>query len=64
MMQLRYGLRQDPDGSWTVFDVFTAAASGCMGAAAEYLDQGYAEDLAALLNSEDLKRRLSQGRVV
>lgn len=47
-----------------MFDVFTGQPADAWGAAAEYLDQGYAEDLAALLNSEDLKRRLSQGRVV
>ncbi|ADV15112.1 hypothetical protein EN962_07330 [Mesorhizobium sp. M7A.F.Ca.CA.001.09.2.1] len=64
MVQLRYGLRQDSDESWTVFDVFTGQPADAWGAPAEYLDQEYAEDLVGILNAEDLKRRLSRGRVV
>ncbi|WP_250888918.1 hypothetical protein [Mesorhizobium sp. dw_380] len=44
-----------------MFDVFTGQPVDAWGAPAEGLDQGYAEDLLALLNAEDLKRRVSSG---
>ncbi|MER8695548.1 hypothetical protein NKI77_23400 [Mesorhizobium opportunistum] len=49
MSQQRYDLRRDPDGSWTVFDVFTGQPADEWGSPAEHLDQPYAEDLAAML---------------
>ncbi|TJU94259.1 MAG: hypothetical protein E5Y02_32865 [Mesorhizobium sp.] len=62
MSQQRYDLRRDPDGSWTVFDVFTGQPADEWGAPAEHLDQPYAEHLAAMLNAEDLKRGVLRPR--
>ncbi|MDF3156607.1 MULTISPECIES: hypothetical protein [Mesorhizobium] len=48
MAQQRYDLRQEPGGSWTVFDVFTGLAADAWGAPAEGLDMGHADDLVGL----------------
>ncbi|MBZ9722251.1 hypothetical protein LB519_30840 [Mesorhizobium sp. AD1-1] len=41
---------------FNVFNVFTGQPADECGSPAEHFDQPYAEDLAAILNVEDLKR--------
>ncbi|RUY94608.1 hypothetical protein EN974_23480 [Mesorhizobium sp. M7A.F.Ca.CA.001.12.2.1] len=59
MLEQRYDLRRDPDGTWTVFDVFTGQPFWPDGMTAVGLNREYADDLVDLLNAEDLKSRLS-----
>lgn len=61
MAQQRYDLRKEPDGTWTVFDVFTGQPADDWGAPAVGLDMEYADDLVDLLNIVDLKRRITRG---
>ncbi|ARP64362.1 hypothetical protein A9K65_013975 [Mesorhizobium sp. WSM1497] len=58
---MRYELKPDPEGGWTVYDVFTGQPADAWGWPAEHLDQPYAEDLVAIMNAEDLKRRVARG---
>ncbi|WP_246678021.1 MULTISPECIES: hypothetical protein [unclassified Mesorhizobium] len=44
-----------------MFDVFTGQPADEWRAPAEHFDQPYAEDLAAILNVEDLKRGVVRG---
>ncbi|ESZ77834.1 hypothetical protein X726_00735 [Mesorhizobium sp. L103C105A0] len=63
MATLRYGVRREPDGTWTVFDVFTGLPANVAGhPSVDLPDMEYAEELAAILNANDLKQRLSHGR--
>lgn len=58
MAQHRYEIRREPDGTWTVFDVFTgwpAEVDGHLPATG--LDMEEADDLLDLLNLGDLLRR-------
>ncbi|MCA0049253.1 hypothetical protein LB577_20240 [Mesorhizobium sp. B283B1A] len=64
MRQLRYDLRRDQDGTWTVFDVFTGQPVSPDGWPAIGLNREYADDLVDLLNAEDLKCRLSHRRFI
>ncbi|TIN71381.1 MAG: hypothetical protein E5Y30_11900 [Mesorhizobium sp.] len=61
---MRYDKRRDPDGTWTVFDVFTGQPVSPDGWPAIGLNREYADDLVDLLNAEDLKRRVSYGRSI
>ncbi|WP_404926556.1 hypothetical protein [Mesorhizobium sp. ORM16] len=61
MAPQRYDLKMDLDKTWTVFDVFTGLPVDAWGVPAVGLDKDYADDLVALLNSLDLKRRVAQG---
>jgi hypothetical protein len=61
MQPRRYRFRQELDGTWTVFDVFTGlpVVFGNEGAALGYT-KGKAEDVAYLMNVHDsLKRGVS-----
>ncbi|ESZ45685.1 hypothetical protein ACYG9R_19740 [Mesorhizobium sp. RSR565B] len=63
MTTLRYDIRREPDRTWTVFDVFTGLPAIVAGhASVDLPDMEYAEELAAILNADDLKQRLSHGR--
>ncbi|ESX81605.1 hypothetical protein X729_31785 [Mesorhizobium sp. L103C131B0] len=63
MATLRYDIRREPDGTWTVFDVFTGLPAIVAGhPSVDLPDMEYAEELAAILNADDLKQRLSHGR--
>jgi hypothetical protein len=54
----RYDLRKEPDGTWTVFDVFTGWPARVDGhVTAKGLDFLEADDLVDLLNFQDAKRR-------
>jgi hypothetical protein len=58
MATQRYDVRQEPNGTWTVFDVFTgwpALIDGKVPAIG--LHSGEAGDLAKLMNLQDAKRR-------
>ncbi|ESZ46079.1 hypothetical protein X731_16240 [Mesorhizobium sp. L2C054A000] len=63
MATLRYDVRREPNGTWTVFDVFTGLPTVVAGLPSVDLpDMEYAEDLSAILNANDLKKRVSHGR--
>ncbi|MBZ9977820.1 hypothetical protein LB555_20490 [Mesorhizobium sp. BR-1-1-10] len=64
MAQQRYDLRKEPDGTWTVFDVFTGIPADPEGHPAVGLEMEYADDLVDLLNAINLKRRVSRGDIV
>lgn len=61
MLTRRYDVRQEPDESWTVFDVFTGLPAVYEGYQAVDLDMEYADDLVELLNAVDLKQRVARG---
>ncbi|AMX97127.1 hypothetical protein EOA22_05250 [Mesorhizobium sp. M7A.F.Ca.US.014.04.1.1] len=61
MAQQRYDLKKEPNGTWTVFDVFTGQPAEPDGHPATGLDMEYADDLVDLLNAADLKRRVDRG---
>ncbi|ESX81580.1 hypothetical protein X748_30510 [Mesorhizobium sp. LNJC386A00] len=64
MATLRYEVRREPDGTWAVFDVFTGQPAIVVGhPSVDLPDMEYAEELAAILNANDLKQRLSHGRL-
>ncbi|KAA3452739.1 hypothetical protein C7I87_00740 [Mesorhizobium sp. SARCC-RB16n] len=63
MAQQRYDLRKDPDGTWTVFDVFTGQPAMVEGRPAVGLNMEWADDLVDLLNADDLKRRIARGDI-
>jgi hypothetical protein len=58
MRSRRYRIRQELNGAWTVFDVFTGlpVVFGNAGAAIGYT-KGEAEDVAYLMNVQDRLRR-------
>lgn len=64
MAQQRYDLRQEQDGTWTVFHVFTGKPADAWGSRAEGLDKPYADDLVDLLSIADLKRRIDRGDII
>jgi len=57
MGQQRYDLRQELDGTWTVFDVFTGLPVVEDGVPLIDMPMEEADDLLDLLNSRDKKRR-------
>lgn len=50
MTILRYDLRQDPDGRWTVYKIATGAPAKIEGRFCSGLSQAEAEDLVYALN--------------
>ncbi|MER8856977.1 hypothetical protein NKI09_04855 [Mesorhizobium sp. M0757] len=62
MATLRYDVRREPDGTLTVFDVFTGQPAIVAGPSVDLPDMEYAKELADILNANDLKQRLSHGR--
>ncbi|TIT63487.1 MAG: hypothetical protein E5W90_26435 [Mesorhizobium sp.] len=63
MVQQRFNLRQEMDGTWTVFEVSTGQPADAWGRPAKGLDKGYADDLVDLLNIFDTKRRITRGNI-
>ncbi|WP_159591908.1 MULTISPECIES: hypothetical protein [Chelativorans] len=68
MAPQRYDLRQEPDGTWTVIDVFTGWPAMINGQAqisgdvqATGLDMEEADDLVDLMNLQDVRRRGTTG---
>jgi hypothetical protein len=62
MAAQRYDLRKEPDGTWTVFDVFTGLPyEETDGIRAEGMTMEEADDLVDLVNSLDRKRRAARG---
>jgi hypothetical protein len=58
MATQRYDLRQEPDGTWTVFDVFTGWPALIDGKVpAIHLDAEDAHELVHLMNLQDVRRR-------
>jgi hypothetical protein len=54
----RYDIREEPDGTWTVFDVFTGWPAELVdGRPAIGFDAKEADDLVDLMNSQDARRR-------
>lgn len=51
-LPIRYALRQELDGSWTVYDIFTGVAYAERTLTAFGMPQEFAERLAYLLNLE------------
>ncbi|MDX0966450.1 hypothetical protein GOL81_25145 [Sinorhizobium medicae] len=57
MSENRYDLRQDADGTWTVFDIFTGLPARVNDVEQVGLDSEQADDLVDLLNLLYIKRR-------
>lgn len=57
MATQRFDIRREPDGSWTVYDVFTGATVAVSGSPMTGLDVEEADDLVDLLNLRDARRR-------
>ncbi|CTQ67229.1 hypothetical protein [Roseibium alexandrii] len=56
-MQQRYDIREEEDGMWTVFDIFTGLPAEVNGEILIGLDIQEADDAVDLMNAIDLKRR-------
>jgi hypothetical protein len=48
----RYNLRQEPNGLWTVYDIFTGEPAEVNGIPQNGLDMEIADDLVDLLNCQ------------
>ncbi|RVG87503.1 hypothetical protein [Sinorhizobium meliloti] len=59
MSENRYGLRQENDGTWTVFDIFTGVPARVNDVEQIGLDSEQADDLVDLLNLLYIRRRSS-----
>ncbi|MDX0752894.1 hypothetical protein GOL39_28740 [Sinorhizobium medicae] len=57
MSENRYNLRQEDDGTWTVFDIFTGLPPEVNDVEQVGLDMEQADDLVDLLNLLYIKRR-------
>jgi hypothetical protein len=58
MAQQRYDLRREPDGTWTVFDVFTGwPAEMADGWSATGFDAEEADEIVEIMNLQDARRR-------
>lgn len=57
MPENRYNLRQEDDGTWTVFDIFTGLPVEVNEAEQVGLEMEQADDLVDLLNLLYIKRR-------
>jgi hypothetical protein len=57
MATQRHRVRQNPDGYWTVYDVFTGYPVEIDGVIKDRLMAEEADDLVDLLNLQDAKRR-------
>ncbi|MGN8120059.1 hypothetical protein FZC33_00650 [Labrys sp. KNU-23] len=60
-MERRFDLREEEDGTWTVFDVFTGLPGIVGGFEATGFEVDEAGDLLAMLNAADLERRREAG---
>ncbi len=57
MPENRYDLRQEPDGTWTVFDIFTGMPALVNEVEQVGLELEQADDLVDLLNLLYIRRR-------
>ncbi|RVO76225.1 hypothetical protein CN063_33290 [Sinorhizobium meliloti] len=57
MSENRYNLRQEDDGTWTVFDIFTGLPAEVNEVEQAGLEMEQADDLVDLLNLLYIKRR-------
>ena len=57
MAQQRYDLRKEPNGTWTVFDVFTGLPAEVGPGVLTGLTMKEADDLVDFLNTLDRRRR-------
>ncbi|RUX25383.1 hypothetical protein EOA13_27520 [Mesorhizobium sp. M7A.F.Ca.US.011.01.1.1] len=64
MATLRYDRRKEIDGMWTVFDVFTGLPAEIDGHPYVDLDMEYANEMADVLNTQDVARRLARGDII
>lgn len=55
----RYDMRKEIDGTWTVFDIFTALPAEINGVQIMSLDIEEADDAIDLLNNLDIERQRS-----
>ncbi|RUX30372.1 hypothetical protein EOA23_12100 [Mesorhizobium sp. M2A.F.Ca.ET.042.01.1.1] len=61
---MRYELiRKEPEGTWSVWDGHQGAPAEFEGRPAEGLSLEEAQDIHALLESADMKRRLYRGHI-
>ncbi|ESZ33209.1 hypothetical protein X733_13630 [Mesorhizobium sp. L2C067A000] len=58
---MRYTLLEEPGGLWSVVDGATGKPADLLGVQTEQLDKTFAEDLMAILESQDMKRKLTRG---
>jgi len=58
----RYALRQEPDFSWTVYDVFTGKTAKPTTWELDKLPEKEARIFCAILNEKDAARRIISGR--
>ncbi|SFB60841.1 hypothetical protein SAMN03159496_05725 [Rhizobium sp. NFR07] len=56
MYHRRYDLREEGDGTWTVFDIFTGVAAEVFDEPLIGLDLDEAEDIIQILNRVDRQR--------
>lgn len=56
-MQIRYDMRKQPNGLWTVYDIFTGQPARVGGAAQTDLGIERADDLVDLMNRMYAERR-------
>lgn len=57
MQKIRYDMRKEKDGTWTVFDIFTGEPAKVNDVPQEGLEMEQADDLVDLLNYLYVKRR-------
>jgi hypothetical protein len=57
MATQRFGLRENTNGYWTVYDVFTGQPVIVRGVAMDRLLRNGASDMVGFLNYQDAKRR-------
>lgn len=55
--EARYDMRDEPDGTWTVFDIFTGLPAVVDDVPLTGLEMEEADDLVDLLNFKDARRR-------
>ncbi|MER9205222.1 hypothetical protein [Mesorhizobium sp. M0771] len=58
---MRYTLLEEPGGLWSVVDSTTGKPADLMGVQTDNLDKAFAEDLMAVLESQDMKQKLTRG---
>lgn len=61
---MRYDLVREPEGTWTVWDKHSRKPADNDGHPAVGLPKEYAVDLQALLESVDMRRKLTRGHNV
>jgi hypothetical protein len=57
----RYDMREKPDGSWSVIDVFTGQPATLDGILMVGFEIQEADDILDLINNKDVKERRAKG---